>query len=97
MFVLILVTTVNDQSYDKTVRLWDVATAAALWTLELGITTRILSFSTSGQHVKTGRGVLYINSLELSTDFLEQARPLFMPNDWVIEEGEGILWLPPNY
>jgi WD40 repeat protein len=45
-------------SDDYTVRLWDAVTGAQLQTLNLGITTRTLSFSTSGQHLKTDRGVL---------------------------------------
>ena len=56
-----------------------------------------LLFSTSGQYLKTDRGILHISSLNLSPDFLEQMRGLFVSNDWVIEEGKGILWLPPDY
>jgi WD40 repeat protein len=86
-------------SNDKTVRLWDAVTGAPLQTLNLGITTRTLSFSTSGQHLKTDRGVLHVISLESfrSTNSSEQVRPLFVSDDWVIEEGKSILWLPPDY
>ena len=45
-------------SHDNTVRLWDAGTGATLHTLELGIATTALSFSTSGQYLKTNRGVL---------------------------------------
>ena len=83
-------------SHDKKVRLWDASTGAPLQTLE-GITTRTLSFSTSGQYLKTDRGVLHPSSLELSSDSLEQVRTLFVSSDWVIEEGENIFWLPPDY
>ncbi|KAI9771952.1 MAG: hypothetical protein M1839_002585 [Geoglossum umbratile] len=84
-------------SYDKTVRLWDTVTGAALQTLERGITTGTLSFSASGQYLITDRGVLGVSSLQLSPDPLEQLRALFVSNDWVVEEGANILWLPPNY
>jgi WD40 repeat protein len=84
-------------SYDDTVRLWDAGTGAALQTLELDITTRTLSFSTSGQYLITGRGVLDVSSLQLSSDPLERLRTLFVSNDWVAEEGVNILWLPPDY
>ena len=84
-------------SGDATVRLWDAATGAALQTLELGITTSILSFSTSGQYLITDRGILGVSSLQLSPDPLEQLRTLFVSNDWVAEEGANILWLPPDY
>jgi WD40 repeat protein len=83
-------------SYRK-VRLWDAATGAALQTLELGITTSILSFSTSGQYLITDRGVLDVSSLKLSPDPLEQLRTLFVLNDWIAEEGTNILWLPYDY
>ena len=84
-------------SSDNTVRLWDASTGAPLQTLKLGITTRTLSFSTSGQYLKTYRGVLHVSSLELSSDSLERVRALYVLNDWVIEEGESILWLPRDY
>jgi hypothetical protein len=57
-------------SDDTIVRLWDSAIEAQLQTLDLGIATRTLSFSTSGQHIKTDRGVLHISSLESFTNSL---------------------------
>ncbi|KAI9782331.1 MAG: hypothetical protein M1839_005204 [Geoglossum umbratile] len=84
-------------SGDKTVRLWDTSTGAQLQTLDLGITARTLSFSTSGQYLKTDKGVLHVSSLKPFANSPEQVRPLFVPNDWVIEAGESILWLPPDY
>jgi WD40 repeat protein len=87
---------VASASYDKTVRLWDAVTGAALQTLELRITTRTLSFS-SGQYLITDRGVLDVSSLKLSPDPLEQLRTLFVLNDWIAEEGTNILWLPHDY
>src|SRR5439155_1722477 len=77
---------VASASDDRTVRLWDAVTGAALQTLELGITTRILSFSTSGQYLITGRGVLGVSSIQLSPDPLERLRTLFVSKDWVVEE-----------
>ena len=35
--------------------------------------------------------------LKISPDLSEQLRTLFVSNDWVAEEGENILWLPPDY
>ena len=84
-------------SDDKTVRLWDAGMGVPLQTLKLGKTTRTLSFSTSGQYLKTDGEVLHVSSLELSSDSLERVRALYVLNDWVIEEGERILWLPRDY
>jgi WD40 repeat protein len=88
---------VTSGSDDRTVRLWDAGTGAPLQTLELGIITTSLSFSSSGQHLKTDRGVLHVSSLELSSDYSEQVRALFVSENWVEEERERILWLPPDY
>ena len=84
-------------SWDKTARLWDAGTGAPLQTLEVGINTTALSFSTSGQYLKTDMGVLHVSSFELSSDSSEQVRALFVLMDWVTEGGESILWLPPDY
>jgi len=62
--------------------------------LELSITIRTLSFSTSGRYLITDRGVL---DVKLSLDPLEQLRTLFVLNDWIAEEGTNILWLPHDY
>ena len=84
-------------SRDKTVRLWDAATGAPLQMLELGTVIQDLSFSSSGEHLKTDRGVLDARSLKVSLDSSEQLLTLFISNNWVAEEGGNILWLPPNY
>jgi WD40 repeat protein len=84
---------VASASHNKTVRLWDAGTGAELQKLNLGITIKTLSFSSLGQHLKTDRGVLHISSLKSS----EQVRSLFVSDNWVIEEGKSILWLPPDY
>ena len=84
-------------SRDSTVRLWDAATGAPLQTLELGTVIQDLSFSSSGEHLKTDREVLDASSLKVSLDSSEQLLTLFISDNWVAEEGENILWLPPDY
>lgn len=80
-------------SYDKTVRLWDTATGAARGTFEAGTIIYTLSFSISGQYLKTSNGVLDVSSL-IPSKYLTT---LFVLNNWVVEHGRKILWLPPNY
>ena len=84
-------------SDDRTVRLWDAATRALLQTLEPGTVIQDLSFSSSGEHLKTDRGVLDARSLGVSLDSLERSLTLFILNNWVAEEGENILLLPFDY
>jgi hypothetical protein len=43
-------------------------------------------------------GVLQLNSsIEVSSNRLKPLRTLFVLNEWVIEAGEDVLWLPPDY
>jgi WD40 repeat protein len=84
-------------SRDKTVRLWDTNMGVQLQTLELGILTRTLLFSTSSQYLITDKGVLGVSSLQLLPDHSEQLRTLFVSNNWVAEEGANILQLPFDY
>ncbi|KFX99139.1 hypothetical protein O988_04021 [Pseudogymnoascus sp. VKM F-3808] len=50
------VNVVASASSDNTVRLWDGVTGATLQTLEIGVSINALSFSISGQYLKTDRG-----------------------------------------
>ena len=86
-------------SDDNTVRLWDAATGAARGTLD-GHSNSVSSvaFSPDGQLVETDSGVLDIRSL-LSSAVSHSSNHLdilFIENDWVVREGEAILWLPPD-
>jgi hypothetical protein len=59
---------------------------------------RNLSFSSSGQYLKTDRGVLDLSFLLLNISFSsEYLLPLFVSNNWITVEEENIIWLPPNY
>jgi WD40 repeat protein len=90
---------VASASHDKTVRLWDTATGALRGTLTLDMVVRDLSFSASGQYLKTDRGVLDISSFRTDVSFSSSnyLRGLFVSSNWVAEEKENILWLPPDY
>ena len=105
-------------SYDKTVRLWDAVTGAALQTLE-GHTSwvRSVAFSPDGKQVVSGSDdktvrlwdavtgtalqtlegyTDLVNSAAFSTDG-RQVNTLLISNNWVVEGGTKILWLPPEY
>ncbi|KAM3067045.1 hypothetical protein ACMFMG_011824 [Clarireedia jacksonii] len=73
-------------SLDKTVRLWDTATGQQIQPTLKGHTSWVTSvaFSPNGKQVVSG-----------STD--NQMLPLTISNDWVIEDGVNILWLPSEY
>ena len=84
-------------SNDKTVRLWDANTGAARQTLKghESVVTSV-AFSPDGGHLITNIGVLDIG-LNMSSNLSEQFCALSVPNEWVIEAGKNILWLPPDY
>jgi WD40 repeat protein len=85
-------------SDDRTVRLWDAGTGAARGTLTVGTIITNLSFSSSGQHLKTDRGVLDLSSLLLNVSSSSDCwLPLFVLDNWVVVEEENIIQLPFNY
>ena len=86
-------------SGDKTVRLWNVATGAALQTLEVAATVSNISFSRDGQYLETSRGLLSIQS-SFTNSSLPQAQSLctiFVKGDWITRDRENLLWLPSEY
>jgi WD40 repeat protein len=60
---------------NKTARLWDAATGAALQTLKADVAIRRLSFFKEGLYLETDRGLLNIQPLNASTSLL-QVQPL---------------------
>jgi WD40 repeat protein len=105
-------------SDDKTVRLWDAVTGAALQTLKgcSGLVTSV-AFSPDGKHIVSGswdktvclwdavtgaalqtleRHSRSITPVAFSQD--SKVEPaLFVANDWIVEGGINVLWLPPDY
>jgi WD40 repeat protein len=81
---------------DKTIRLWDASSGAALQTLEVDVVVKTLSFSEDGNFLRTNRG-------PLPTGFLSDCAPVSRPNfsccvfvkdQWASRGMENILWLP---
>jgi WD40 repeat protein len=86
-------------SDDKTVRLWDVATGKCEQTIEADMVIRSLSFSTNGQYLQTERGLLSLHSISSHTCPHQVQSPpkIFINEDWVGRDGQGLLWLPRDY
>jgi WD40 repeat protein len=84
-------------SYDKTVRLWDTGTGAARGTLTVDRVVGNLSFSSSGQYLKTDRGILDLSSLLVNaSSSSDYWLPVFVSENWVTVEGGNIIWLPSD-
>jgi hypothetical protein len=78
-------------SNDRTIRLWDVATGAALLTLEVGEVVQALSFSVDRLCIERDRGLLAVPSCSIL------ARGLFVKEHWVALGMNNLLWLPSEY
>ena len=87
---------VASTSYDKTVRLWDAATGAARQTLELDVQGP-LSFSSSGQYLRTNQGLFRIGQFSTFLNSMDSPLSMSVVNEWIIEDDNYILWLPPYY
>jgi WD40 repeat protein len=83
-------------SDDNTVRLWNATTGARKKTLNVNVTIYSLLFSMDGRYLKTDRGLLSLNSGPLDT-YLPQERAIFVNDEWVTQDGQNLLWLPPDY
>jgi WD40 repeat protein len=71
-------------SYDQTVRLWEA--------------TSSLSFSTDDQYLNTNKGLLTLNPESSNVPNQEQSRQaIFVEEERVTQDGQNILWLPPDY
>ncbi|KAM0130858.1 hypothetical protein ACHAO1_007639 [Botrytis cinerea] len=78
---------VVSESYDNTIRLWDTTTGLQIQPTLEGHTNSVTSvvFSPDGKKVVPESH----NQMSLHT--------LSVSNDWIIEDGANILWLPFNY
>jgi hypothetical protein len=83
------------------VRLWDATSGAWKHTFKIGICSSNLLFSEDGQYLKTDRGLLSLNSGSFDV-YLSQAldEPIYaisIDNGWVTQDGQKLLWLPPDF
>jgi WD40 repeat protein len=87
-------------SDDGTIKLWDAGSGGVLQTLENDGTVNTLSFSDDGTHLQTNRGTLSISPLSSTRPFILYQRfssAIFVKNQWVCNQTQPILWLPPEH
>ncbi|KAN0085554.1 Quinonprotein alcohol dehydrogenase-like superfamily [Elaphomyces granulatus] len=84
---------------DKTVRLLDATTGAWKRTLDVNVFIRSLLFSMDGRYLKTDRGLLSLNSGSPDTCLRQEQSicAIFVNDEWVTQDGQNLLWLPPDY
>ena len=66
-------------SWDSTVRLWDAATGAARQTLEVDVIIHSMSFSSSGQYLKTNRGSFRLSPPDTSSNYTDTSEGFLNP------------------
>ena len=91
---------VASSSYDKTVRLWDTVTGILQATVSTDEVVLHLDFSSDGSFLNTNLGSLNIQ-FECGNPIFNWAltKPtiLLQPNNWIVINGERVLWLPPEF
>ena len=83
-------------SNDKTVWLWNPVTGAALRTIEVEVVVESLSFSRSGEYLNTDNASFRISSSN-SCYSADLSKTLSIMKEWVREDENNILWLPPDF
>ena len=87
---------VASASDDETVRLWDAATGAVRHTFELDVSGP-LSFTSSGQALRTDQGLFSIVPSSASLKSMDSSVSICVINEWIMQDENRILWLPPHY
>jgi WD40 repeat protein len=85
-------------SNDKPVRLWDVTTGAWKQTPDVLLNVGSTLSSEDGRYLKTDRGLLRLDSGSPDTCLYQEHFCTMSVNDeWVAQNGQNLLWLPPDY
>ncbi|KAE8357360.1 WD40-repeat-containing domain protein [Aspergillus caelatus] len=86
-------------SNDATIRLWHPVTGILQETLRTVQVVTKLAFSEDGSHLRTNLGSLHIQSLNdyhISHSPKSNLEIYLVQGDWLTENGEQVLWLPPE-
>ena len=86
-------------SYDKTVHIWDTETGVLQETLSTDDVVFYLEFLLDSPHLSTNLGFLDIQSRPSSPILnspITNSRIFLQPNNWILLNGEQVLWLPPD-
>ena len=86
-------------SGNDTVCLWDTTTGAREQRFHTNIYIRNLLFSEDGRYLKTDQGLLLsLDSMSSESIHRDQQKYAISINyEWVIRDGQKLLWLPPDY
>ncbi|KAL6890901.1 hypothetical protein GGI43DRAFT_415083 [Trichoderma evansii] len=82
------------------VAIWDLATGQCLHTVFVGTPLRKLSFDVTGSFLHTDRGTVSLDFLSSQATSLEsymQGYWISKDNEWIKENSENLLWLPPDH
>ena len=77
-------------SIDNIVRLWDVETGTLLRKHGVSTSLSYMRFSADASYLITNRG-------HISIDTRAPSSSIYASRDWLQEDGENILFLPPDY
>ncbi|KAF1815014.1 hypothetical protein P152DRAFT_392310 [Eremomyces bilateralis CBS 781.70] len=90
---------VASASSDKTIKLWDAGSGAALQTLPIDAVVQRLSFSNDGTSLRTERGQLHhaILSHDLAASESSRSWAIFVKQQWISCGMDNMLWLPSEY
>ena len=85
--------------YDKTIKLWDIASGALQQTIETSEIIHRLSFCQNEPYLETNRGLIKIqqDQADISSSQSRSAREIFLRGDWIGRDAENLVWLPSEY
>ncbi len=94
--------TIASASRDKTVKLWDLEAQPEkepnTLVPDMSEFVQALKFSNDGQSIKVGGSWFGVDSNHIAgVPITQPAFKTIVKGDWIVREGEQVLWLPPDY